>query len=227
METHITPDSIILWRYGPVVLNATILFTWVVMALLVGVSLLATRNLSVSPRISRWQNFMEIVVSYIRGQVRDISRQDPDPFIPFLGTLYLFIALANFLFIVPGYHAPTESLYTTGALAISVFFAVPGFGIARQGVAGYLRHYLRPTVLMLPFNIIGEFSRTLALAMRLFGNMMSETLTGALLISFTPLVLPVVMQAFGLLIGQIQAYIFAVLATVYISAAVRNEGEAG
>lgn len=227
MEAHITPDSIVFWKHGPVVLNATILFTWAVMALLVAVSLLATRNITEAPRISRWQNFMEIVVSFIREQVRDISRQNPDPFIPFLGTLYLFIALSNFLFIVPGYHAPTESLYTTGALAVAVFIAVPGFGIARQGVAGYLRHYLRPTVLMLPFNIIGEFSRTLALAMRLFGNMMSETLTGALLISFAPLVLPVVMQAFGLLIGQIQAYIFAVLATVYISAGTRLEEAAG
>ena len=176
--------------------------------------------------MSRWQNFMEIIVSFIRGQVRDISRQDPGSFIPFLGTLYLFIALSNFLFIVPGYHPPTESLYTTGALAIAVFFAVPVFGITHQGVSGYLRHYLRPTVFMLPFNIIGEISRTLALAVRLFGNMMSETLIGALLISFAPLVLPVVMQAFGLLIGQIQAYIFAVLATVYISSASRAEGDA-
>ena len=131
----------------------------------------------------------------------------------------LFISIANLLDIVPVYRTPTSSLSTTAALAICVFFAVPIYGVAKLGIADYLKHYIRPTILMLPFNIIGELSRTLAMAVRLFGNMMSETLLVAILISIVPLFIPVFLQLLGLLIGQVQAYIFAVLATVYIASA--------
>jgi F-type H+-transporting ATPase subunit a len=135
----------------------------------------------------------------------------------------LFISVANLLDIVPGYRTPTSSLSTTVALALCVFFAVPIYGITRQGLVGYLRHYIEPTPLMLPFNIIGEISRTLAMAVRLFGNMMSETMLIAILLSIAPLFLPVLLQLLGLLIGQVQAYIFAVLATVYIVSASSSE----
>lgn len=218
----ISPDAVIYGRFGPFTLNATVVFTWVVMAILVIGSWLITRNLSTSPRISRWQNMLEIVVSYIRSQIGEITRQNPDPYISFLGTLFLFIVASNLLAIVPGFHPPTGSLNTTAALALAVFFAVPIFGIASRGVVGYLREYARPSFFMLPFNIIGEFSRTIALAVRLFGNMMSGTLIGALLLAFVPLFVPVAMNLFALLIGVIQAYIFAVLATVYIGSATRT-----
>ncbi len=224
METRLTisPDSIVYWQSGPIVLNATIVFTWVVMAMLVIGSWLITRNLTTAPRITRWQNLLEIVVSYIREQIREITRQNPDPYLAFLGTLFLFIALSNLLVIVPEFQPPTGSLNTTAALALAVFLAVPIFGIASRGVVGYLKEYTRPSIFMLPFNIIGEFSRTIALAVRLFGNMMSGTLIGALLLAFVPLFVPVVMNLFALLIGMIQAYIFAVLATVYIGSATRT-----
>jgi F-type H+-transporting ATPase subunit a len=139
--------------------------------------------------------------------------------LPFIGTLFLFIAVANLLTIIPGYIPPTGSLSTTAALALCVFVAVPCYGIAKRGVAGYLKNYVQPTVFMLPFNIIGEFSRTLALAVRLFGNVMSSVKVAAILLAITPLFFPVLMQALGLLTGLIHAYIFALLAMVYIASA--------
>ncbi|MBU2440173.1 F0F1 ATP synthase subunit A, partial [bacterium] len=181
--------------------------------------------LTIGPKISRWQNFLEVIVGYIRQQVKEITQQNPDPFIPFLGTLFLFISVSNLLAIVPGYHPPTGSLSTTSALAICVFFAIPIFGIAKKGMRDYFKHYLEPSIFMMPFNVIGDFSRTLALAVRLFGNVMSGTLIVAVLLIITPLFVPILMQVLGLLIGQIQAYIFTVLATVYIASATRIESK--
>ena len=220
---EISPDAIIIFQWNGIHLNATIVFTWAVMVLLIFISWLATKNLTIGPKISRWQNFLEVIVGYMRQQVKEITQQNPDPFIPFLGTLFLFISVSNLLAIIPGYHPPTGSLSTTSALAICVFFAIPIFGIARKGVRDYFKHYLEPSIFMAPFNIIGDFSRTLALAVRLFGNVMSGTLIVAVLLIITPLFVPIVMQVLGLLIGQIQAYIFTVLATVYIASATRIE----
>jgi F-type H+-transporting ATPase subunit a len=140
-------------------------------------------------------------------------------YIPFLGTLFSFIASANLLTIVPGYEPPTGSLSTTAALALCVFIAVPVFGIRQRGWRGYLDSYLQPTAIMLPFNIISELSRSLALAVRLFGNMMSGAMILAILLTITPFLFPVAMSALGLLTGMVQAYIFSILATVYIAAA--------
>ena len=132
----------------------------------------------------------------------------------------------TFLPFFPGYEPPTGSLSTTAALAICVFVAVPFYGIQERGWGGYLRSYLEPTVIMLPFNIIGELSRTLALAVRLFGNMMSGTMILGILLIVTPFVFPAVMSALGLLTGMVQAYIFSILALVYIAAATGTKGEA-
>ncbi len=222
---EISPDAIIIFKWNGINLNATIVFTWVVMAILFFISWMATKNLTIGPKISRWQNFLEVIIGYMRQQVKEITQQNPDPFIPFLGTLFLFISVSNLLAIIPGYHPPTGSLSTTSALAICVFFAIPIFGIAKKGVRDYFKHYLEPSIFMAPFNIIGDFSRTLALAVRLFGNVMSGTLIVAVLLIITPLFVPIVMQVLGLLIGQIQAYIFTVLATVYIASATRIESK--
>ena len=129
--------------------------------------------------------------------------------------------MSNLLAVVPGYRPPTGSLSTTTALAICVFVAVPVFGVVRQGPLAYLRRYVRPTPLMLPFNLIGEVSRTIALAMRLYGNIMSGTVLAGILLSLAPFVFPVLLQVLGLLTGMVQAYIFFILATVYIAAATR------
>jgi F-type H+-transporting ATPase subunit a len=215
----ISPDSIVFWQWGPFSLNGTIVFTWVVMALLTAIAWLITRRLSTGIELSRWQNLLEVLVTGIRDQIRELSHQEPNAYLPFVGTLFLFIAMANLLNVVPGYMAPTGSLSTTTALAICVFLAVPIFGIAYEGPLTYLRHYVRPTWLMLPFNVIGEISRTIALAVRLYGNIMSGTVIVAILLGLTPYFFPIVMQLLGLLTGIIQAYIFAVLAMVYIASA--------
>lgn len=221
---ELSPDEIVFWSWGFVSINETIVFTWAVMALLVIIAWLSTRHLSVDPPISRTQSLIETIIGYMQSQIREIAQMDPDRYLPFSGTLFLFISVANLLDIVPGYRTPTSSLSTTAALAICVFFAVPIYGISKRGVIDYLRHYAEPTPLMLPFNIIGEISRTLAMAVRLFGNMMSESMLIAILLSIAPLFLPVLLELLGLLIGQVQAYIFGVLATVYIVSASSNEG---
>lgn len=164
---------------------------------------------------------LEVIVEGVMGQIREVSQQNPRPYLAFIGTLFLFIVVSNVLAIVPGFQPPTGSLSTTAALALCVFLAVPVFGIRAQGLRGYLRQYIEPTPIMLPFNIIGELSRTLSLAVRLFGNMMSGGLIAAILLTIVPLFFPVIMQALGLLTGVIQAYIFAILAMVYIASATR------
>jgi len=212
---EISPDGIIYWQSGWIKLNATIVYTWVVMALLVLFSVYISRKLTSNPKkISRGQNVLEIVVINVRKQIREVSQQNPDRFMAFIGTLFIFIAVSNLLGIIPGFRPPTGSLSTTTALAICVFIAVPFFGVASRGLGGYLKQYLQPTPFMLPFNIIGDFSRTLALAVRLFGSMLV-----AILLAIIPFVFPIIMQAFGMLTGFIQAYIFAVLAMVYIASA--------
>jgi F-type H+-transporting ATPase subunit a len=218
---EITPDRIVYWQWGVLTLNATLVWTWVVMAVLALGSWAITRGLTAHEGMGRGQNVLEGIVSLIEGQIRDVASQDPKPFLAFVGTLFLFICLANLLSIVPGYLPPTGSLSTTAALAACVFIAVPVFGIRRQGLRRYLGQYLQPSPVMLPFTIIGELSRTLALAVRLFGNVMSGTVIAALLLGIAPLIFPVVAQLFGLLIGVIQAYIFAILAMVYIASATR------
>ncbi|MCF6158249.1 MAG: F0F1 ATP synthase subunit A [wastewater metagenome] len=218
---EINPDSIVFWKWVYFKINATLFYSWIVMLILILVACLATWNLTAGYRISRWQNILETIVSYMRTQIRETTQEKPDPFLPFLGTLFLFISVSNFLSFVPVYHPPTGSVSTTAALAICVFFAVPVYGIRQLGFTRYFQHYIKSTVFLLPFNIIGRFSRTLALAIRLFGNIMSGTMIGAVLVSIVPLFVPIVMHALGLLIGQIQAYIFAVLAAVYIGSAIR------
>lgn len=221
----ISPDAVVFWQWGWVSLNATIVFTWGVMGLLFLFAWLGTRNLTSETRFSRWQNLLEVLIDGMRNQIAEISGDYPRRYLPFVGTLFLFIGLCNLLSVIPGFVPPTASLSTTAALAILVFVAVPAYGIMDQGVGDYLRHYIRPTPLMLPFHIMGELSRTLALAVRLFGNIMSGTKIVAVLLVVMPLVFPILMQALGLLTGLIQAYIFAVLAMVYIASGTRARQE--
>lgn len=221
---HLSPDDIIFWDYGFLKLNATIVYTWLLMLVLAGGSKMVTRKLSVALNRSRWQNFLEIVVLVINKQIEEAGLRQAPVYLGFLGTLFLFVAAASLFTIIPGYEAPTGSLSTTTALAICVFIAVPMYGIKERGIIPYLRSYLKPTSLMLPFNIMGELSRTLALAVRLFGNMMSGTTILAILLSISPFIFPVLMSALGLLTGMVQAYIFSILATVYIAAATKREG---
>ena len=192
------------------------------MLLLAMGSLLITRHLSTDVERSRWQNLLEIIVTGIQGQIKEVGLARTERYLSFLGTLFLFIAASSICTIIPGYQPPTGSLSTTAALALCVCVAVPMFGIEDQGLGGYLKSYAEPTLLMLPFNLISEVSRTLALAVRLFGNMMSGVMILGILLSITPFIFPIIMTALGLLTGMVQAYIFTILAAVYIAAATHS-----
>lgn len=233
--SELVPDEIVYAQLGRFPLNATLVYTWVVMALLLGVSWLLTRRLCADARPPRLQVVLEAIVDGMRSQIEQVGVEDAYRYLPFIGTLFLFIAVSNLLSVVPGFVPPTASLSTTGALALAVFVAVPTYGIALRGPRAYFANYVRPTVLMLPFNIMGEVTRTVTLAVRLFGNIMSGGKMAAVLLALVPVLvdrlgvgaalltlLPlwlfrVLMMALSLLTGLIQAYIFAVLAMVYIA----------
>ena len=160
---RLSPDQMIFWQHGVFKLNGTIVFTWGLMFVLAICSKLVTRRLSTDLKQSPWQNLLEIVVTAIEKQIEDVGLHNPKTYVGFLGTLFLFVAVASLCTIIPGYEPPTGSLSTTAALALCVFVAVPFFGIKDQGLGGYLKSYVKPTVIMLPFNIISELSRTLTL----------------------------------------------------------------
>lgn len=227
---QITPDSQIVFTLplGPLGdwgVSATIVNTWIVMALLTVGGRIATWGIGPSAPVSRWRIAVELVIEMIRNHIREIGGGDPGRYLPFVGTLFLYTLASNVLGVIPGFMSPTGSLSTTVALALCVLVAVPLYGIADDGLRGYLRHYFQPTPLMAPFNVIGELSRTIALAVRLYGNVMSGTVVVAVLLAVVPFFFPVLLQLLGLLTGVVQAYIIAVLAMVYIASA--SGGEPG
>lgn len=217
---NLSPDEVIFWQFGVVKLNATIVYTWAIMLLMSIAAARMTRSLSTTMPRSRGQNVMEMLVTTINKHIAGVGLSHPEKYIAFLGTLFLFIAIASIGTIIPGYAPPTGSLSTTVALALCVFIAVPIFGIIDQGITGYFRSYIRPTFIMLPFNMISEIYRTLIQVFRLLANRMSKAMIIAILFIITPLFFPAVVIWLGLLTGIVQAYIFSVLATVYIAAAV-------
>ncbi|MEW5773484.1 MAG: F0F1 ATP synthase subunit A [Thermodesulfobacteriota bacterium] len=219
---QISPDLTVYCRWGPFALNATIVNTWVVMALLAGLSWLATRKLSSEEIVSPWQNLCEAIILYVDRELDAIVRDKPASLLPFVATLFLFVGLSNLLTAIPWWSAPTGSLSTTAGLALCVFVAAPLYGVRRRGLLRYLRSYLQPSPFMLPLNVFGEVSRTLAMAVRLFGNVMSGNMMGAILLLIAPFIVPVPLALLGLLTAMVHAYIFAVLAAVFIGAGLEN-----
>ncbi|MEX1258254.1 MAG: F0F1 ATP synthase subunit A [Gemmatimonadota bacterium] len=219
---QLTPDQVVYWEWGFVTINATLVFTWLSMAAMVAAAWIVTRTLQTGPRVGRGQILLEIIVMQMRKQIGEVVPDDPDRYLPFIGTLFLFISVSTVLGALPGVHVVAASLSTAAALAACVFAAVPVFGISRTGVSNYLRHYVRPSAFMLPFHVIGELSRTLALAVRLFGNLMSGRVIVAIVLSVVPFIFPALLEAFGLLIGIIQSYVFAMLALVYVASGARS-----
>jgi F-type H+-transporting ATPase subunit a len=209
----------VLLRLGPVEITATVVYSLVASATLVAFALLARRGFKTGP--TAWATAAEFVVEHLENVMREMFGRDARPFIPLVVTLALFVGVANLLGLVPGMKSPTADFSTAAALAVVVFLAVPFYGIRENGLKGYLRHYLKPTPFLLPLEIIGEFSRTVALAVRLFGNIMSEELIIAVLLAIAGLLVPVPIMMLAVLTGVVQAYIFAVLTAVYLSAAVR------
>jgi len=216
---NLSPDQNIIFAVWGVAINATIFYTWVVMALLTVCALVITRNLRPDVPPNRWRTTLEVIVQGIESQIEEVAGRRERHLLYYAGTLFLFVAMSNLLLVIPGFAPPTASLSTTTALALSVLIAVPLFGISSRGLGGYLKTYIEPSIIMLPFNIISEFSRGISLAIRLYGNIMSGAVIAAILLGVAPFFFPVVMDVLGLLTGLIQAYIFAILATVYISGA--------
>ncbi|HVC50619.1 MAG TPA: F0F1 ATP synthase subunit A [Stellaceae bacterium] len=210
--------STVLLRVGPVTLTRAVVTTWAIIAVLGVGSWLATRRLAVRP--GRRQTLLEIVVTGMLAQIEDVIRRNPRPYLPLLGTLFIFLVTANLSGLLPGVQAPTGKLETPAALALIAFGAVHVVGIRVRGPLGYLASFAKPKLIMLPLNIISEITRTFALMVRLFGNVMSGEFVIALVLAMAGLFVPIPLMALEILVGVVQAYIFTVLATVFIGAAV-------
>lgn len=206
-----------LFHLGPVPITAPVVLTWAIIALLGFGSALATRNLKLAP--SRLQTVLELFVTTIDGQIRDTMQRDPAPFRALIGTIFLYVLVANWSSLIPGIEPPTAHLETDAALALVVFVATIVAGIGGRGVLGYLATFAEPTWVMIPLNLIEQITRTFSLFVRLFGNVMSGVFVVGIVLSLAGLLVPIPLMALDLLTGAVQAYIFAVLATVFIGAA--------
>jgi len=211
---HSPLEAAILFHVGIVPISRTVVTTWGLMAALTVACRIATWGFRADA--GGWQAMIETAVAGIEEQIATLLNRDGAPFLPLLGTLFIFLVVANLCGIVPGVSAPTASIETPAALAAIVFLSVHFYGVRIQGPAAYLKSYLRPNPVMLPFNILTQLTRTFSLAMRLFGNMMSEELVVGVALALAGLLVPIPFMAFGILIGLVQAYIFSVLAAVYI-----------
>jgi F-type H+-transporting ATPase subunit a len=209
------------FNIGPVPVGGQVVVTWGVMAVLAGASWLLTRRLALQP--SPRQAALELLVDSISTQIRDTMRAEPAPYLPLIGTLFLFIFTANWSSLVPGIEPPTAHIETDAALALIVLVAVVYFGIRARGVRGYLRTFAEPSFLMIPLNVVDTITRTFSLVVRLFGNVMSGIFVIGIVLSLAGLLVPVPLMALELLTGAVQAYIFSVLAMVFIGGAA-NEG---
>jgi F-type H+-transporting ATPase subunit a len=205
----------VLFHLGPVPISATVLVTWAIMAVLSLGSYLLTRRLALAP--SRTQAALELIVEAVDAQIIDTMRVAPGPYRAFIGTLFIFIFTANWSSLVPGVVPPTARLETDAALALLVFLAVIYFGIRAGGLSGYLASFAVPNPVMIPLNFAESLTRTFSLLVRLFGNVMSGVFVIGIVLSLAGLLVPIPLMALGLLTGAVQAYIFAVLAMVFIA----------
>jgi F-type H+-transporting ATPase subunit a len=212
-----------LFTVGPVSVTEPVVVTWGLMAALAFGGLLATRSLALTP--SRYQVLLELIVSTIEDQIQNTMRVAPKPYVAMIGTLFLFILTANWSSLIPGIDPPTAHIETDAALGLIVFFAIIYFGIRARGVGGYLKTFAEPTIIMIPLNVVETFTRTFSLIVRLFGNIMSGVFIIGIILSLAGLLVPIPLMALGLLTGAVQAYIFTVLAMVFIGSAV-SEGPA-
>ncbi|GGD62569.1 F0F1 ATP synthase subunit A [Croceicoccus mobilis] len=211
-----------LFHIGPAPISETVVTTWAIMALMVAGSLLVTRRLQLRP--GKLQAALELIVSAIDSQLRDVMQRDPAPYRALIGTILLFILIANWTSLVPGAEPPTAHLETDAALALIVLAATIWFGIRANGVAGYLKTFAQPTWIMIPVNVLEQITRSFSLIVRLFGNIMSGVFVIGIVLTLAGLLVPIPLMALDLLTGAVQAYIFATLASVFIAAAVSEGG---
>jgi len=211
-------SSTVLFSIGPVGITRPVVTTWAITAVLVLVSWLVTRRLALRP--DRRQAVVELIVTGILSQIEDVTGKDARPLLPVMGTLFIFLVVANLSGVLPGVEAPTGKLETPAALALIVFVAVHYFGVRAQGLLGYLASFAKPKLIMLPLNIVSELTRTFSMMIRLFGNVMSGEFVIGLVVALAGLFVPIPLMALEILVGLVQAYIFTVLAAVFIGAAI-------
>ncbi len=223
MQQALPLTSTLLFHIGPVAITRPLVTTWVIMIALTAVCWLVTRRLQKQP--GACQAALEIVVTGIEQQIGEIIRKDPRPYLPLLGTLFIFLVTANLSGLLPGVEAPTSKLETPAALALIVFVSVHYYGVRSRGLRGYLASFAEPKLVMLPLNILSEITRTFSLMLRLFGNIMSGEFVIALVVALAGLFVPIPLMALEILVGLVQAYIFTVLAAVFIGAAAGNSKE--
>ncbi len=218
-------DSIYLFELFGIPFNVTIVSTWIVMAVLVLLSWLATRQMRIANKVSRLQTLLEMVVSWLEGEIKETSGDNPVKYMGLGLALFMFVLMSNLLTIIPWFRPPTASMTTAFAMGIIVFLAIPYFAIKNAGIKGYLKKFIDPSPYMLPMNIFSEFASTFAMSLRLFGNMLSGIMFASVLTSFLPFFVPLSMQVLGLMTGSIQAYIFALLAVVYTSSVLPEQAD--
>lgn len=211
----------IVFHLGPVAISQSILTTMVIMLSLMVLCWISTRKLSASP--GGYQTVLEGIYLAMHGAVEDVLPEEVDTVFPFIATLWIFIVISNIVGIIPGVSSPTADLSVTTSLAIITFFSVHWFGIKIEGLKGYLRHYIQPSPFILPFHLISEISRTLALAVRLFGNMMSLELTALIVLMVAGFLAPVPILMLHIVEALIQAYIFGMLALIYIAGSLQTQ----
>ncbi len=207
-----------LFHVGSVEITEPVVVSWAVIALLGVGSALATRRLKLIP--SKGQTLVELVVATIDSQIRDTMQTDPAPFRALIGSIFLFTLVSNWSSLIPGIEPATAHIETDAAMALIIFVATIGWGVRTRGVGGYLATYAEPTWVMIPLNIVEQFTRTFSLIVRLYGNVMSGVFIIGIILTLAGLLVPIPLMALDLLTGAVQAYIFAVLATVFIGAAV-------
>ena len=210
--------STLLFHIGPVAITRPVVTTWIIIAALAIICRSVTRCLAILP--DGRQAVIEGIVTGIMGQIEDVIGKDARPFLPLLGALFIFLVVANLSGVLPGFEAPTSKIETPAALALIVFFSVHYFGVRARGLRGYLASFAEPKLIMLPLNILSEITRTFSLMVRLFGNVMSGEFIIGLVVALAGLFVPIPLMALEILVGLVQAYIFTVLATVFIGAAV-------
>jgi F-type H+-transporting ATPase subunit a len=218
-------DASVLLEFGPLQITDTVVTTWGLMLALVLLARLLTRNLSAKP--DRLQALSEGIVSLIEDAIVQVLPDHSKQVLPLVATLWIFLVCANLIGLIPGVHSPTRDLSATTALALLVFFSVHWFGIRNLGLKAYLKHYLSPSPLLLPFHIIGEITRTLALAVRLFGNMMSLEMAALLILLVAGLLAPIPLLMLHIIEALVQAYIFGMLTLIYIAGSLQSQRQTG
>ena len=206
---------------GQLTIHASVISSWGVMLFIISLVWLATRHMQMLP--NGMQTVIEGIFEAMEQAVLEVTPEHGRQIMPFIATLWVFLIIANLVGLIPGLHSPTGDLSVTSALAILVFLSVHWFGIRTQGIKKYLHHYLQPTPMLLPFHIVSEFTRTLALAIRLFGNVMSLEMAAMLIVLVAGFLAPIPILMLHIIEALVQAYIFGMLALIYLASAMQSQ----